>query len=75
MNEEDGGLAGGESSIDGNLLSRYLDRVLIGVQDVNGLGLDDQRDYVKSAARSQGWEVVIAEYTETVSGTVPARTA
>ncbi|EST13817.1 hypothetical protein EDP1_2890 [Pseudomonas putida S610] len=28
MNEEDGGLAGGESSIDENFLSRYLEKEL-----------------------------------------------
>lgn len=44
-------------------------RVSTGAQEKSGLGLDAQRDYVESAARSQGWEVV-AEYTETVSGTV-----
>lgn len=44
-------------------------RVSTGAQEKSGLGLDAQRDYVESAARSQGWEV-IAEYTETVSGTV-----
>jgi DNA invertase Pin-like site-specific DNA recombinase len=44
-------------------------RVSTGAQEKSGLGLDAQRDYVESAACSQGWEVV-AEYTETVSGTV-----
>lgn len=44
-------------------------RVSTGAQEKSGLGLDAQRDYVESAARSQRWEIA-AEYTETVSGTV-----
>lgn len=44
-------------------------RVSTGAQEKSGLGLKAQRDYVEAAAKSQGWEVV-AEYTETVSGTV-----
>lgn len=44
-------------------------RVSTGAQEKSGLGLEAQVDYVHSAARQQGWEIV-AEYTETVSGTV-----
>jgi DNA invertase Pin-like site-specific DNA recombinase len=44
-------------------------RVSTGAQEKSGLGLKAQRDYVEASAKSQGWEV-IAEYTETVSGTV-----
>lgn len=40
-----------------------------GAQEKSGLGIEAQKEYVASAARSQGWEVV-AEYTETVSGTI-----
>jgi len=40
-----------------------------GAQEKSGLGIDAQKDYVKAAAASQGWEIV-AHYTETVSGTV-----
>ncbi|MCK1794094.1 recombinase family protein [Pseudomonas violetae] len=44
-------------------------RVSTGAQEKSGLGLEAQVDYVHSAARQQGWKVV-AEYTETVSGTI-----
>lgn len=44
-------------------------RVSTGAQEKSGLGLTAQREYIAAAARSNGWEVV-AEYTETVSGTV-----
>ncbi|WP_448125371.1 recombinase family protein [Pseudomonas veronii] len=44
-------------------------RVSTGAQEKSGLGLEAQVDYVHSAARQQGWEIV-AEYTEAVSGTV-----
>lgn len=44
-------------------------RVSTGAQEKSGLGLEAQVDYVHSAVRQQGWEIV-AEYTETVSGTV-----
>jgi DNA invertase Pin-like site-specific DNA recombinase len=40
-----------------------------GAQEKSGLGIEAQKEYVASAARSQGWEVV-AEYTETVSGAI-----
>lgn len=46
----------------------YL-RVSTGAQEKSGLGLDAQRDYVQAAARQQGWKIV-AEYIETVSGTI-----
>jgi DNA invertase Pin-like site-specific DNA recombinase len=44
-------------------------RVSTGAQEKSGLGLEAQVDYVHSAARQQGWKIV-AEYTETVSGTI-----
>ncbi len=44
-------------------------RISTGAQEKSGLGIEAQQDYVKAAASSQGWEIV-AEYTETVSGTV-----
>ncbi|PBP60214.1 serine recombinase [Pseudomonas syringae] len=44
-------------------------RISTGAQEKSGLGIEAQQDYVKAAANSQGWEIV-AEYTETVSGTV-----
>lgn len=46
----------------------YL-RVSTGAQEKSGLGLEAQREYVQSAARQHGW-TIIAEYIETVSGTV-----
>ncbi|WP_103436457.1 recombinase family protein [Pseudomonas putida] len=46
----------------------YL-RVSTGAQEKSGLGLEAQRDYVQAAARQQGWTIV-AEYIETVSGTI-----
>ncbi|MBH8613015.1 MULTISPECIES: recombinase family protein [Pseudomonas] len=44
-------------------------RISTGAQEKSGLGIKAQKDYVEAAARAQGWDVV-AEYTETVSGTV-----
>ncbi|WP_219095552.1 recombinase family protein [Pseudomonas sp. UMAB-40] len=44
-------------------------RVSTGAQEKSGLGLTAQLEYIAAAALSNGWEVV-AEYTETVSGTV-----
>lgn len=46
----------------------YL-RQSTGAQEKSGLGIEAQQEYVKAAARSQGWEIV-ATYIETVSGTV-----
>lgn len=39
-------------------------------QGESGLGLEAQRSYVKSAAKANGW-IVVDEYTDTVSGTIP----
>ena len=44
-------------------------RISTGAQEKSGLGLAAQVDYVKSTASRQGWNIV-AEYTETVSGTI-----
>lgn len=38
-------------------------------QGESGLGIEAQRTYVQMAAKQQGWNVV-AEYTDTVSGTI-----
>lgn len=38
-------------------------------QGESGLGLEAQKAYIQTAAKSHGWEVV-AEYVETVSGTI-----
>lgn len=38
-------------------------------QGESGLGLEAQKAYIETAAKSHGWEVV-AEYVETVSGTI-----
>ncbi|WP_052469278.1 recombinase family protein [Pseudomonas massiliensis] len=46
----------------------YL-RVSTSAQEKSGLGLEAQRDYVQAAARQQGW-MTVAEYIETVSGTI-----
>jgi DNA invertase Pin-like site-specific DNA recombinase len=44
-------------------------RVSSGAQERSGLGIEAQKEYVKTAALQQGWEIV-ASYEETVSGTI-----
>ena len=39
-------------------------------QGESGLGLDAQRSYIETAAKQNGWTVV-AEFSETISGTTP----
>lgn len=46
----------------------YL-RVSTERQGESGLGIDAQRDYIAQAAKAKGWDV-IAEFVDTVSGTV-----
>ncbi|WP_410953269.1 recombinase family protein [Pseudomonas sp. S1(2024)] len=46
----------------------YL-RVSTGKQERSGLGLEAQRDYITTAAKQNGWNIV-AEFVEAVSGTV-----
>ncbi|MGA3799405.1 recombinase family protein [Pseudomonas fluorescens] len=46
----------------------YL-RVSTGKQERSGLGLEAQRDYIRKAAKQEGWTIV-AEYIEAVSGSV-----
>lgn len=46
----------------------YL-RVSTKRQGESGLGIEAQRDYIDMAAKSKGWEI-IAEFTDTASGTV-----
>ena len=46
----------------------YL-RVSTERQGESGLGIEAQRDYIAQAAKSKGWEV-IAEFTDTASGTI-----
>lgn len=50
-----------------NVVAYY--RVSTKGQGESGLGLEAQKQYVEMAARSQGWNVV-AEYVETVSGSI-----
>ena len=44
-------------------------RVSSGKQERSGLGIKAQREYIATAAKSNGWNVV-AEFVETVSGTI-----
>lgn len=50
-----------------NVVAYY--RVSTKGQGESGLGIEAQRTYVQMAAKQQGWNVV-AEYTDTVSGTI-----
>lgn len=45
-------------------------RVSTKAQGDSGLGIEAQKAYVEQAAKANGW-VVVGEYTDTVSGTVP----
>lgn len=46
----------------------YL-RVSSGKQERSGLGVEAQREYIATAAKSNGWNIT-AEFVETVSGTI-----
>ena len=45
-------------------------RVSTDGQGKSGLGLDAQREYIRIAAESNGW-IIVGEYTDTTSGTIP----
>lgn len=51
-----------------NVIAYY--RVSTKGQGESGLGLESQRSYVEQAAKANGW-VVVGEYTDTVSGSIP----
>ena len=45
-------------------------RVSTDGQGKSGLGLDAQREYIRIATESNGW-IIVGEYTDTASGTIP----
>ena len=51
-----------------NIVAYY--RVSTDGQGKSGLGLDAQREYIRLAAESNGW-IIVGEYTDTASGTIP----
>lgn len=51
-----------------NIVAYY--RVSTKAQGDSGLGLDAQREYVRTAAEAKGW-VIVAEFADTASGTIP----